>query len=262
MTNFILINNRIIAKDQATIHPEHRGFLFGDGVFDSIKFENSQLINWQSHLKRLNEGLRFAKINFSTTNLKQQAQKLINANQMQDGFLRIYISRGIGSRGYMPTNHGKPLLYISCSGIITMKYKKISLNIANFTKNSHDYLFENQKLAQGMKNSLIKIAAEEQGFFDSIIFNEKDEICETSSANIFWIKNGQIFTPDHKCGLLLGTIRQKIIDQNQVNIVRAGIEELKNADSIFLTNVRISALFIDNLSFCDKVFAKNAVLSL
>ena len=56
------------------------------------------------------------------------------------------------------------------------------------SKSSIDYIFENQKLAQGMKSSLIKMEAKEQGFFDSIVLNEKDEVCETSSANIFWIK--------------------------------------------------------------------------
>lgn len=260
MVNFVLINNQIIAKDQATISPEQRGFLFGDGVFDSIKVNQGQLINWQAHFQRIKDGLQFAKINFETADLKQQAQKLIQANQIQDGFLRIYISRGIGSRGYMPTNNSKSLLYISSSKEIKMKYEEISLNITNFRKNSQDYLFENQKLAQGMKNTLIKITAKEQGFFDSIILNEKDQICETSSANIFWIKNDEIFTPDHKCGLLLGTIRQKIIDQNKVNIVRAGIEELKNADSIFMTNIKIRVLFVDKLSFCNKIFLKDKVL--
>ena len=188
MKDFILINNRIIAKDQAAISPEQRGFLFGDGVFDSVKIKNGKLINWQSHLHRITAGIEFAKINFKTSVLAGQMQKLIEANQIQDGFLRIYISRGIGSRGYMPTGKGKSLLYISCSEAFEMESCKISLNIASLRKSSVDYIFENQKLAQGMKSSLIKMEAKEQGFFDSIVLNEKDEVCETSSANIFWIK--------------------------------------------------------------------------
>ena len=97
---------------EANISLDQRGFLYGDGLFESCKIYNGKIYNFNEHLSRLNKGLKALKINFPTTNLEKQCLHLINKNQIAEGILRISISRGQGSLGYLPLDEIEPLLII------------------------------------------------------------------------------------------------------------------------------------------------------
>ena len=245
--NFVIINNRIVKEDQAFISVGERGFRFGDGVFETCRVVDEIIYNWETHFARLKSGLEAIKIKIDLYDLKNNCQKLIEKNSLKNGLIRIYISRGIGSLGYLPIPNLKPLIVIETLELPKLVASPLKLFLSEITKISIKSLPVNYKLAQGLNSILARMQAVEKGFFDAVLLNENSEICETSGANIFWVKDNILYTSSEECGILLGTTRQKIIDLSPIKIVkvRAKIDELLNADEVFITNASFGVIAVD-----------------
>ena len=107
-----------------------------------------------------------------------------------------------------------------------------------------------------------KLMLKKKSAFDSILLNKNQHICETGSANIFWVKDEQIFTPHHDCGLVLGLIRQIICQNYKVHFVAEDWQSLYIADEVFITNSIILLKSVDTIEFDNKItknYQKNAV---
>lgn len=246
----ILINDKIILEQKALISIKDRGFRFGDGIFETCLIKNGIIYNWQSHLQRLQAGLKEIKIHFDYQDLENLSLKLIQKNKIKNGYLRIAISRGVGSIGYLPQENIKPTLVIETLPQKSKPKSPIKLCVSNYTKPSIKSLPVNYKLMNGLNSTLAKMEAASQNCFDAILLNDKNQICETSSANIFWVKDDILYTPHHDCGCLFGTIREKILQLSSMKtkLVKAKLKDLLNADEVFLTNVAIGVLAVDKIA--------------
>ena len=270
MKNYIIINNKILPEEKALISVKDRGFRFGDGVFETCLISNQIIYNWQAHLIRLKTGLEAIKIKFNKRNfgknIQQSCCQLIKKNKIENGYLRIAISRGVGSVGYLPLKNIQPTIVIETFNLTPKPKPPIKLWVSKIEKPSAKSLPINYKLMNGINSTLVKMEAIENGCFDGIILNNKKQICETSSANIFWIKNDVLYTPRQDCGYLQGTIREKIISLSSVEtgpinikLVKAKLDNLLNADEVFITNVALGVLSVDqieNVKFKNKKYGK------
>lgn len=247
--NYIRINKKILPEKQATISVLDRGWRFGDGIFTTCLIVDQIIYNWSEHLRRLEQGLESLKIKFDCSDLQQLSKLLVKKNKINHGYLRISISRGLGSIGYLPIKNIQPTLVIETVPINTPASGLIKLTVSNLTKPSLKSLPVNYKLMQGVNSTLAKIYAQENNYFDAILLNDQGQICETSSANIFWIKNNILYTPHPDCGLLLGTTRQKILQLSPIKIklIKAKLVDLLEADEVFITNVAIGVLRVDQI---------------
>ncbi|MEZ5691464.1 MAG: aminotransferase class IV [Rickettsiales bacterium] len=240
--DYLIFNDKLIKEDKACISPQDRGFRYGDGIFDTIIIKNSKLYQWEWHLARIEKGLNAVKINYNTCNLQSLSKKLLKKNNIKNGLLRIQITRGIGGRGYMPQQGINPTVIIETMEKPQLKEKYASLWLSSYKKISTDMLPVQYKLCQGLNSTLARIEAIENECFDALLLNNKNEICETSSANIFWLKDNILHTPSLSCGMLEGSIRATLIklyknEEGKVKEVAATINELKSADAVFITNV-------------------------
>jgi len=245
---FIYKNEQILNHHEALISIDERGFLFGDGLFETCRFIDKKIINFEAHLARIKIGLVNLKLNADFQNIETKCYNLIKKNNLQDGIIRISISRGIGSKGYLPTNETPNLV------IIQTKELPIAPKIANLTIcdiNPPPFKF---KSANALQYVLAKIFAHENNFYDAIMLDEKGYICETSSANIFWIKDQIIYTPSDNLNMVRGTIRQALIELKDLKIKcgKFKISALKNADEVFVTNSTLLILPIDKIAFRNK----------
>lgn len=252
MDNFVLINQKFISTNQAFISIGQRGFRFGDGLFETCKIVDGVIYDYKSHQDRICKGLKVLKIIFDVKDLQKQCYNLIKKNQIKNGSLRISISRGDGSIGYLPAKNITPLLVIETTKTdknFSIKKSKITIGISKVKTAKKSLNLQYCKTAQGLNYILAKIDADKSKHFDDIMLNEKGYISECSSANIFWVKNGKIFTPSTKCDMLFGTIRKKLIEKFpiKINQVEARLSSILNADEIFLTNANILALAVDQL---------------
>ncbi|MCE3254837.1 MAG: pabC [Rickettsiaceae bacterium] len=255
-TDYVIINDKILPEKNALISIKDRGFRFGDGAFETCLIFDGVIYNWESHQKRLRAALKAIKIKFDDKNLLQNCQKLIQKNKTKNGYLRISVSRGVGSNGYSPLKNNQPTLVIEVLETKPKPKSPIKLSVSKIEKIPLQSLPVNYKLTQGMNSILAKMKAEENNCFDAVILNNKKQICETSSANIFWIKDDVLYTPHQDCGCVLGTIREKIIFLSPIKtrLAKAKLSKLLNADEAFITNAAIGVLHIDQIG---KVKFKN-----
>ena len=232
MNNFKYLNNNIVYSDEALISSNDRGFLYGDGVFESCKIYQGRIINFDLHYQRLTKALQYLEINFFDNNLYQKCQELIRKNNCDNAILKISISRGIGSHGYLPNENCQSLLIIE-----TKPYHPINqvISLGVSYRNPNGFFF---KSLSSLPYVLTKIEAKKQGHYDNIMISDQNWVCETATANIFWVKNDKIYTPEDNCGMVLGCMRQKIIEENlfNVNKTKAKITDLLDAQEVFLTN--------------------------
>src|SRR3989338_6638915 len=125
--------------------------------------------------------------------------ELITKNAIKDGVLRLFVSRGEGSLGYLPKDDIEALIVAEISTNHKISSNRIRLGISKIRLQKRPNFLQKCKTMQGLNYILAKIAAKKIGNFDDILLNEKNYIAECSSYNIFWIKNNKIFTPSMKC---------------------------------------------------------------
>ncbi len=245
---WVYVKDRFVARTDAVISIEERGFRFGDGVFETIRVVEGVPYQWELHLKRLHDGLKAVKISYPDGTLLALAKELLQKNAVVQGFLRLSISRGIGSQGYLPTG-GSPLLVMETLPPTPAISAPVDLWISTYEKPSARSCPVNAKTMQGLHSTLARLQAHEVHCADAVILNAQGHICEASSGNIFWVKDDILHTPSLETGLLPGTIRDAVIRLAPMMVVqgRFGIEHLEVADEVFLTNVSWLTLPVQKL---------------
>lgn len=214
-----------------------RGFRFGDGVFETIRLQNGKFFKIDSHLERLKYSLKAIKIEFDISQIKQICSNLIEKNSVDKGFIRISISRGVGSRGYLPENGIKPTLLIQCLDDISYDNAPVDLWLSSYRKIPDICLPSVAKTAQGLSSTLARMEAKENQCFEALLLSIEGNICEASSGNIFWYKNGRLYTP--KNNILKGIMRQTVIEISPYEVVEGDfiINDLQRAEEVFITNI-------------------------
>src|SRR5437773_1691656 len=111
----VLLNGQFVPEQEAMISVLDRGFLYGDGLFETLRVFNGKPFRWQQHLERLQRGADFLKISlpFAPEELSDFVEQLIAKNQMPSSLLRITLARGVGPRGYSPKGAERPSLVMS-----------------------------------------------------------------------------------------------------------------------------------------------------
>lgn len=253
---YAIINKELIAENEAFISIKERACRFGDGIFESCKIVKGIIYNYEAHLARIICGLKALQIKADIKDLKDLCYKLITKNQITNGNLRISISRGAGSRGYLPQENLTPLIIIEAMEAYKVEEKKIRLGISKIKLYPQNNFLQNCKSMQSLNYVMAKINARKANNFDDIMLNHKNYVAECSSSNIFWVKNNQIFTPSKQCNLLAGTIRKRILEKLPLAIkqVKSQLKTLLNADEIFITNANLLILPIDEIIFKNKIY--------
>ena len=111
----VFLNGEFVPEERATVSVFDRSFLYGDGLFETMRIVNGRPFRWEQHLKRISSGAGFLKIRLPKcfASLRASADQLIAANQMPESLLRLTLSRGVGLRGYSPKGADEPSLVMS-----------------------------------------------------------------------------------------------------------------------------------------------------
>ena len=246
---FIYINGNFYEEVDAKISVKDRGFRFGDGVFETVSFNNGKIFRWDLHKQRLDAGLEAIKLDFNTERLESDILKTIQKNGLTSGSARLTITRGEGSRGYLPTYQKISNVVIEAMERPEMNRVDANLCVSKYRKIPTECLPVNYKLSQGLNSTLAKIEAREKNFFESLLLNIDDEIAECASANIFWTRGKKIYTPSLECGALKGVVRSVIKEVSPYKIVegRFKLKHLRKAEEIFISNSTIRVLPVSEI---------------
>ncbi len=257
--NFCSINGVLTRSAQATVSIHDRGFLYGDGLFETIPVYQDVAFALEAHLQRLLNGVAALRINHapSTEELTRWIDELIAANGGNDGVLRIALSRGQhGAYGLGCSNLQAPTVVITWSPprrYAPASYREgIALHVSDIRHPSPAMLPTRFKHANYLVSILAYDDAIRHGAAEALLLNEHGRICEGAFSNIFFVRDDVLLTPALEEGALAGITRQIVIDIAQSSDVRI-IEDaittdiLEHGDECFITNSNAGLLPVRNI---------------
>lgn len=239
---FTCLNGRFVLAHRAAVSVSDRGFRFGDGVFETIRTERGVPYQWQAHMQRLAQGLSSLAITPPVEDFSPFAKALLKKNNARDGFIRLAVSRGVGSRGYAPYPPGMPAHWVMewIPGIHSPT-APCRLWLSAVPRIPPACLPTAAKLAQGLNSTLATMEAQRAGCDEALQLSIDGLLSEAASANLFWLKGNILHTPVVETGCLVGTTREALLRLSHVpvRLVSEGLSSLQSADAVFLTNSRV-----------------------
>lgn len=238
---FLSINGDVVAKEQATISPFDHGFLYGIGLFETFAANKNGVFLLQAHIDRLLNGLETVGIAYSLTKERalETVYTLLEANQLEEGYIRWNVSAGMREIGLFPHRYEAPteIVYIKPLPKKPLSKEAVVLNTVRNTPEgdvrlkSHHYL----------NNVLAKQELKHSPHAEGIFLTKEGYVAEGIVSNLFWIKGDVVFTPSLETGILGGVTRSFVIKllQSAGHEVRVGLfkaEALQEVDALFFTN--------------------------
>lgn len=248
MKNKALFNNKIIDLDKLKIFPFDRGFMYGDGVFESLRTYNGKPFLLNEHLSRLEQDAKTIgiKIPLTKEKLKAAVLKLIKVNGYKESYIKIIVTRGIANQhGLSIKNSQKPTLLIlaeeqplDTSTPLSARDKEWTIKISSVIK--YKTPISHIKSLNYLENILAKKEAEEAGADEAILLSPEGYVTEGTISNIFIAKKGVLYTPPLSLGILPGITRNLIIQTAKKQGIKVKerfftVADLKKADEVFLT---------------------------
>jgi len=246
--NFVCFNGKYINDNELLFNAQNRSFRYGDGVFETIKVFQNNIMLADYHFDRLFTSLRLLQIgideNFTAEELSKYIIQLCSKNQCSDlARVRLAVFRNKENKCEFIIE-GFPL------SIEVMKMNEIGLTIGlyPFVRKQCD-VFANLKTANYLPYVMSEIYARERGWDQSIVLNSQNKICDASKANVFLILKNEIYTPALHQGCINGVMRRFIIERLKksgflVNQTEVDENMLLNADEVFLTNAIIGIKWV------------------
>lgn len=236
------VNGQYIPADRPALPVNDRSFLYGDGLFETIRIANRQPFLWREHLERLERGADFLDITIPATpdEIRHATRHLLTQNDAPEGFVRIHLSRGRSQRGYSTAGANSPTLIITTHTGQHPAMRGLKLITAGNRVLANDSITQH-KTANRLTNILARRDADHAGADEALLLNNHDHIAEASSANIFIVHGNEVITPPKVSGALPGTTRAfilKIAPEHGFisNEKPLAIADLQNCDAVFLTS--------------------------
>jgi len=214
----IYIDGEFHDKENAKISVFDHGLLYGDGVFEGIRFYNGRVFRLEEHIDRLFDSARAIALNIGMDKsaVIEATLETIRQNQLHDGYIRLVVTRGVGDLGLNPMLCPKASLFIIASKITLYSADKYENGLDVVTcatrRIPHGALSPMVKSLNYLNNVMAKIEAQNAGAGEGLMLNEQGFVSECTGDNIFIIKNGVITTPPISAGALAGVTRSVVFD--------------------------------------------------
>ena len=245
MSIFFTYNDKIYKDGTAVITPENRSLRYGDGLFETLKMHKGVIQLRDYHFERLFSGMKMLQFQlpeyFTAPYLKNKILELYKKNQ-HNSFTRVRLMVFRGNGGlYNPENHFPNYIIQTWSIEHTEELNSngLIINVYPDAKKSCDK-FANLKSNNYLPYIMAALHAKKIKVNDCILLNNYDRVCDTTIANIFIIKDDIIYTPPLSDGCVAGVMRRWIIEKLHAGFKiiekEISIDELENADEVFLTN--------------------------
>lgn len=259
----IHLNGRLVPAKEALISVFDHGFLYGDGIYETMRVYDGVTFMLDEHMQRLYRSASMIGLTIpvDVDSLKIRVYDTLIANSLRDAFVRLTVSRGYGPIGIDPDLCPNPTIVIIAEEM--REYPKsfyesgISLIISQTRRNIKEALNPQIKSLNFLNNILAKIEAKKKGVYDAIMLNVYGMLAESTISNIFFYKENVLCTPSLDCGILDGITRSIVIkiakrDGIEVNEGKFTREDLYSAEEVFITNTTLEVMPVSKVD--DKEF--------
>jgi len=238
---FVFLNGQFLPEAQAVVPITDRGFLLGDGLFETMRVANGKVFRFAQHLERLTRGADFLKIKlpFAPKEFQKFAEELVAKNNLSEAVLRITVTRGSGGRGYSFSSEIAPTVAMTLHPLPENVAPEWDLITSSFRIPAADAL-ASFKTTSKLLNVMARAEAIEHGADDALLINTNGEVAETASGNLFWVYDEKICTVPTGRGVLPGVTRAVVLEicqllglQTNKRVIKP--EALRNSRGIFVT---------------------------
>jgi branched-chain amino acid aminotransferase len=244
----VFLNGQFVSKEDAKVSIFDHGYLFGDGIFETLRAYGGSIFRLRQHLDRLWRSAQYFHLSIpcSKDELGELSRKALNQSGLQDAYLRITLSRGIGERGIDPDACKSPTVSVIVKDLSRYPaeyYQKgADTKILSVRKIADDALSNQVKGCNYQNNILGKIELNQAGMIEGFLLNTRGFVAEGTVSNIFVIARGVLRTPSVSSGCLEGITRNAVMEiaREQYGIPVEEKEltryDLYTADECFMTN--------------------------
>src|SRR5213075_2764364 len=214
----IYIDGKFYSEANAKISVFDHGLLYGDGIFEGIRFYNGRVFRLEEHLDRLWDSARSIclDIPISREEMTEALLETVRRNDLREGYIRQIVTRGVGNLGLNPTQCKRPSVIIIATTIALYPKEVCERGLTVVTcatrRTAPAALNPAVKSLNYLNNVMARIEANLAGADEALMLNEAGNVAECTADNVFVIKKGQIFTPPISAGALRGITRSVVFD--------------------------------------------------
>jgi branched-chain amino acid aminotransferase len=255
---WIFLNDQFVKKEQARISVFDHGFLYGDGVYETLRVYQGRIFLLERHLARLRRscdliGLVLPIMDDAWLSI---ISEILVRNGLEDAGLRLTISRGEGELGIDPALCARPTVVVMAKSLVPystrMREQGVRLQLVSVRRNPESAQSPQIKSLSFLNNILAKQEAAQAGAFDALMLNMDGHVTECTTSNIFFVANHRLHTPSVACGILEGITREVVIAL--ARDLRIDVEEgayssgdLLQADECFMTNTGMEVMAVSHI---------------
>lgn len=233
------LDGRLLSAAEARIDPGDAGFLFGDGLFETLRVDGGRARDLEAHLDRLFAGLQRIEIDLPEDReaLASAAEAVASESPRPAARLRVTVSRGAG---FAPTR------WITASPYEPPSAEQYRAGVAvqvlpNFPLDSRSPLAGLKSLSYQAQRLALR-RAEAQGCWEALLLNERGRLAEGTRSNLALVLPGGVFTPPESDGCLPGTVRRRLLERNAIEIRSLAPSDLAEAAEVLLLNSLVGVL--------------------
>ncbi|MBN2186777.1 MAG: aminotransferase class IV [Dehalococcoidia bacterium] len=246
MSEIIYLNGHLVPHSEARLSPFDHGFLYGYGLFETMRAYNGNIFRLDRHLSRLRcsaESLGLAG-KLAASDMEAACLETLRANELKDARLRLTISAGEGDMTPDPDTCSSPTFLVTAKAFIPLSPKRYEQGfkavLSSLHRDSQSPL-SRLKSTCYLNNILARMEAKAAGCNEAIILNERGYLAEGSISNIFLVSKGILITPSLESGILSGITREAVLEIAQALHIKAEereveLKELTEAEEAFFTN--------------------------
>ena len=234
----VFLNGRLVADDEARIDPADRGLTLGDGLFETIAVRGRRAVRTDAHLARLGDGAEVIGLTVPTggRELRSALRDVIEANAIDEGVLRLTLTRGPAPRGLLPPVPAQPTLLITGASQDLTPQEPVTAVIATTTRRNEHSPLSGIKSTGTLDGILAAREAAKRGADDALLLNGAGNLAEATAANLFLVIDGNAVTPPVDDGAMPGVMRADVIRGLNAAERTLGPADLSSASEAFLTN--------------------------
>jgi branched-chain amino acid aminotransferase len=246
MSRQIYISGKFFPQEDAKISVFDHGLLYGDGVFEGLRSYRGRVFRLDQHIRRLYESAKaiWLEIPMSPDEMSDAVNESVRINRIEDGYIRLVVTRGAGTLGLDPNRCSNPQVIIIADAIALypreLYEKGLDIVTVSVQRNHPAALSPRIKSLNYLNNILAKIEGVQAGCMEALMLNHKGEVAECTGDNVFLVRHGVLQTPPLEAGILEGVTRDAVIEVAR----QAGIDvrempltkhDVYIADECFLT---------------------------
>jgi branched-chain amino acid aminotransferase len=244
---WVYLNDKFVPQEEAVVSVFDHGFLYGDGVYETLRAYRGLVFKLADHLARLERSASRIQLHLPAgpERLADLVRETLSRNLLQEAYLRITVSRGAGEIGLDPALCKSPTLVIIAKPFQpypeSIYTQGVSVIVAGTRRNLPEALPPQVKSLNFLNNILAKMEAKAAGAHEALMLNHRGDLTEGTTSNVFVVQAGRLQTPSVECGILDGITRELVLQlASELGVpseeTRLTVADLMHAEECFLTN--------------------------